>query len=272
MRAPVHRSPIKQASLVLIALLSFVTCVCAQKPFVTDDADVTPKRHFHFQFSNHFDELQRSAFPSLKQNTADFELDYGLFDGVEIGVETPLITIINDRVQEVRSVTGNGDTNLSLKYYFLTEKEKSRRPALAISFNLEVPTGSVKRQLGSGLADFYLNGIVQKSLTSNTKLRLNGGILFSGNETTGVEGIKARGTVFTGGASLVKQFTKRLDLGAEITGALTKSFQLGKGALQGQIGGNYAIRQNMTFDFGIVSGKYVGSPRVGLQLGVQIDW
>jgi hypothetical protein len=60
--------------------------VSARQPFYTDDADVTPRRSFHFETSNEFDWLQRSAFPNLRQNTSDFELDYGLFDDVEIGI------------------------------------------------------------------------------------------------------------------------------------------------------------------------------------------
>ena len=138
--------------------------------------------------------------------------------------------------------------------------------------NFELPTGDTKRQLGSGLADFYLNGIMQKSVSKKTKLRLNGGILFSGNETTGVIGIKSRGTVFTAGGSLVRQFTPKLQLGMELTGAMTKQFELGKGHLQTLLGGNYQFKSNATFDFGIVAGKYVASPRVGVQLGVSIDF
>ena len=60
---------------------------------------------------------------------------------------------------------GLGDLNVSLKYNFLREREIRARPALAIAFNLELPTGDKDRQLGSGLADFYINGILQKSLT-----------------------------------------------------------------------------------------------------------
>jgi hypothetical protein len=78
---------------------------------------------------------------------------------------------------------------------------------LAITLNFELPTGDHSRQLGSGLADSYLNGILQKALTEKTTIRLNGGILFSGNQTTGAIGIEARGTVFTGGGSLVRTFT-----------------------------------------------------------------
>ena len=267
------RGPVFQFSLLCIVFLLFPTTHAeAQKPFITDDADVTPHRHFHFQFSNEFDVLARSAFPNLKQNTADSELDYGLFEKVEIGIEAPFLTIVNDRGGLQRRVSGIGDTNVSLKYNFLLEKDHSRLPAMAITFNVELPTGDVSRQLGSGLADFYLNGVLQKSLTAKTKLRLNGGILFSGNETTGVVGIKARGTVFTGGISVVRQFTKSLDLGIELVGAETKSFALGKGQLQTQVGGNFAFHKNATLDFGIVAGKYVASPRIGVQLGVSVDW
>ncbi|MDQ1728807.1 MAG: hypothetical protein QOD33_932 [Pyrinomonadaceae bacterium] len=256
----------------LALLLLIAAPVVAQQPFVTDDADTTPKRHFHFEFSNEYDFLQPASFPSRRQNTADFELDYGLFDRVEVGVELPLLTIYNAPGTGPLRFSGIGDTNVSLKYNFLRERENSRLPAMALSFNVELPTGDAGRQLGSGLADFYLNGILQKSLPGHTTLRLNSGILFSGNETTGVVGIKARGTVFTGGGSLVKQFSPRLQLGAELVGAMQSNFQLGKGQLQVLAGGNYQVRPGMSFDFGVVGGKYAASPRVGVQLGISIDW
>ena len=259
-------------SLMLLSLVAGLTRANAQQPFVTDDADTTPKGHFHFEFSNELDWLQRSSRPARMQNTADFELDYGLLDRVEIGIETPLLTIFNTRETTLQTALGLGDANVSFKYNFLREHEKSSRPALAIACNLEIPTGDTKRQLGSGLADFYMNGIVQKSVRKHTKLRLNGGILFSGNETTGVVGIKTRGTVFTGGGSIVKQFSPKLQLGVELTGALQRNFQLGKGQLQTLIGGNYQIKPNISFDFGIVAGKYTASPRAGVQLGVSIDF
>jgi hypothetical protein len=170
------------------------------------------------------------------------------------------------------NATGIGDMNLSLKYNFLQEREGSRRPAMAIAFNLEMPTGNTSRQLGSGLADFYLNGILQKSVTSKTKLRLNGGLLFSGNQTTGVIGIKSRGLVMTGGGSLVKQFTSKLNFGAEVTGAVTGNLDLSKGQLQVLVGGNYVINSKMTFDFGFVTGRYAASPRLGVQIGLSVDF
>src|SRR6266576_4642883 len=112
--------------LVTSTLLFFISSIAqAQQPFYTDDADVTPRGHFHFEFSNEIDLLQRSSFPNLKQNTADFELDYGLFDHVELGIESPLLTIFNAAGTNPRTPSGIGDTNLSLKYNFLREHEGS---------------------------------------------------------------------------------------------------------------------------------------------------
>lgn len=256
----------------LVALSLSVSRALAQQPFYTDDADVTGKGKLHFQLSNEYDLLQRISYPAKTQNTAVLELDYGLFKGVEAGIDAPLLTIHNSRTVQPVTAAGIGDVNFHLKYNFYEEREGSRLPAMALSLSVELPTGDTSKQLGSGFTDYFLNGILQKSLTGRTKLRLNGGILFAGNTTTGVIGIKTRGRVLTAGSSLVKQLTKRLDLGAEVTGAVTSNFQLNKGQLQGLVGGNYALRKNLTFDFGIIGGRFAASPRAGVQLGVSVDF
>ena len=71
---------------------------------------------------------------------------------------------------------------------------------------------------------------------------------------------------------MVKQLTPKFDLGFEVVGALTKNLELSKGQLQALLGGNYQFKKNVSFDFGIVFGKYDASPRAGLQLGISIDW
>lgn len=261
------------AACALAALLCLSSAKAqAQQPFYTDDADVTAKGKLHFQFGNEYDLLQRASYPAKTQNTAVFELDYGLFQGVEIGVDGPLLAIHSAPFVTPPTAVGIGDVNFHLKYNFYKEREDSKLPAMALNMNVELPTGDTSKQLGSGFTDYYLNGILQKSLTAKTKLRLNGGILFAGNTTTGVIGIRTRGRVFTAGGSLVKQFTKKLDFGAEITGAVTTNFQLSKGQLQTLVGGNYALRKNLTFDFGLVAGRFSASPRLGAQLGISLDF
>ena len=101
---------------------------------------------------------------------------------------------------------------------------------------------------------------------------LNAGATFAGNTLTGVVGIKTRGTIFTGGASVVRQLTPKLDLGIEVTGGFTANLQLGRGQLSEQVGGNYEIRKNLTIDFGAIAGQAVGSPHWGYQLGFSKDF
>ncbi len=259
---------------VLVALLLgyLSVTVRAQQPFVTDDTDVTARGKFHFEFSNSFDLLQHYAFPNLRQNTASFELAYGLVERVEISIEAPLISIFNAEDTNPRRVRGVGDANFAVKYNFLREREGSRMPALTVSGNIEIPTGDVKRQLGSGIADYSVNCIAQKSLTERTVARLNGGIIFSGNTVSGALGIRTRGTVLTGGASLVRQFNARLHLGAEVTGARTGKPDLGVDQFQFQVGGNYTLRDNLSLDFGVVTGISTASPRVGVQFGFSFDF
>jgi len=247
--------------------------VFAQLPFYTDDADTTPKGKFHLEIYNEHDILQRSSYPTKRQNTTVFTLDYGITDKLEFGVNAPLITLSNSSIAIPRNLTGVGDTQFGLKYNFLAEREGSKLPALTVVFYVEAPTGDTQKQLGSGLTDYYLYGIVQKSLTKRTKGRLNGGIVFSGNNSTGLIGIETeRGQVYTGNASLVRDFTDRLKLGVEVFGAVPSSFSLNRGQLTAQFGGDYALTGKLTLSFGVLGGRYSASPRAGVHLGFAYDF
>jgi hypothetical protein len=257
---------------IIVIVLSAITAD-AQLPFYTDDADTTPKHKFHFEFSNELDWLQRSSFPGTKQNTTVFTLNYGLTDRIELGVNAPFIKIFNDRTSVLGNVTGIGDTQFAVKVRVLHEREGSKLPAATVVFIAEAPTGSTRKQLGSGLSDYSLYGVLQKSFTKRTTGRLNGGILFAGNESTGLIGIgDTRGQVFTANGSLTRTFTPRLRLGAELFGAVTNNFNLSRGQLMGQIGGGYAVTEKFEFTFGVLGGRFPASPRAGFLVGFAYDF
>ena len=214
----------------LITLLFSASHVHGQIPFYTDDADTTEKGKFHFEFFNEHDWLQRSSLPGLRQNTSNFTLNYGVTDRVELGINTPVLRIVNSRESSIGSPTGLGDTQLGVKVRVLNEREGSRLPAMSVVFYVELPTGSTRKQTGSGLVDYWLYGVLQKSFTKRIIGRLNGGILFAGNNSTGLIGIEgSRGQVFTGNGSLVRDFTPKLKLGAELFGGVTNNFNLSRG-------------------------------------------
>jgi hypothetical protein len=260
----------------LLALVLVLFCrshIFAQLPFYTDDADTTPKGKFHLEIYDEHDVLQKSGYPAKRQNTVVLTIDYGITDHLEFGVNAPIITLSSSQVVTPRNISGIGDTQFGVKYNFLTEQDGSKRPALSAVFYVEAPTGDSNRQLGSGLTDYWLYGILQKSLTNKTKGRLNGGILFSGNNSTGLIGIKTqRGHLYTGDGSIVREFSDRLTLGAELFGAVTSNFALDRGQLTAQIGGDYSLSKKLTLSFGVLGGRFSASPRIGAHLGFAYDF
>jgi hypothetical protein len=151
--------------------------------------------------------------------------------------------------------------------------KESSVPALAASFYVEMPTGDASQQLGSGLTDYWLNLIAQKSLSAKTRINANLAYLFAGNSSTGVLGIQTtRGHVSTGGLSILHDFTGRLTLGGEVYGGHSTNAGLGRSQLQTLIGGQYQVRPGLSVAFGILGGKYIASPRIGGQIGLSVDF
>ena len=127
--------------------------------------------------------------------------------------------------------------------------------------------------VGSGKADYWLNGILQKKLSPRWTARLNSGLLFSGNTLTGAIGISVnQGRVFTGSSSLICRVNRRWLLGGEIAGAFTQQVSLGKAQLQSLFGGKYYFNKILALDFSVTGGKFEGSPRVGGAFGFSLDF
>jgi hypothetical protein len=258
-------------SALLLYGLSATTRLPAQLPFYTDDPSVTDRGKWHFEFFNEHDFLQHDQYPDLRQNTANYKLNYGLPYRLELDVDAPYLSIF--RTAGVQTSNGIGDTNLGVKWNFLRPSTTSRSPALAASLYIEFPTGNSRQHLGSGLTDYWLNFIVQQPLSDKTRITANVGFLFAGNTSTGVLGIQTtRGHVYPGGLSLSHDFSPRLTLGGEIYGGFADNKGLGRSQLQALVGGQYAIRNGFAFDFGLLGGKYAASPRIGAQVGFSVDF
>jgi hypothetical protein len=251
---------------ILVAL--FLACAgiaSAQQPFVTDDAEVTARGQWHFEYANELAVLQKSDYPNLRQDTNNFVIQYGLFERVEVNLDFPLISISNAR--GTPSVFGLGDVDFAVKWNLAREAPDAVWPAFTVTAAAEFPTGSEKKQLGSGLADYVLNTILQKTF-SGTALHANAGIQFAGNTRTGIVGIRTPGRILIGGLSASRDFSERLKLGLDLNGAEVHDGGVVEKQLQLTAGGNYALsHHNGSFDFGAYAGWYSG-PRFGLIFGV----
>ena len=255
--------------------LSCLVCATAplrgQMPFYTDNADVTDNKTLHIEIFNEFDGLQSAQYPDLRQNTFNYKINYGLPHGLELDFDAPYLSIY--RAPGQQSSDGPGDTDMGIKWNFRTSTRPRSVPALSASLYIEFPTGDSKQELGSGLTDYALNSIAQEPLSDKTRVNADFGFLFAGNTSTGVLGTQnTRGHVYTGGLSLVHDFNARLSLGAEAFGADADTKSLGKDELQGLAGGWYQLNSRMAVTFAVLGGSHIASPRIGGQVGFEIDF
>jgi hypothetical protein len=260
-----------QLTILLCCALWSTGTVMAQMPFYTDNADVTDEGTLHFEFFNEFDGLQSAQYPDLRQNTFNYKVNYGLPHRLELDLDAPYLSIY--RAPTAQTSNGPGDTDMGIKWNFRKSAHPLSAPDLSASLYIEFPTGDSSQELGSGLTDYWLNSIAQEPLSEKTRLNANFGFLFAGNTSTGVIGTRnTRGHVYTGGLSLSHDINSRLTLGAEAYGAIADNKSLGKDQLQGLAGGWYQINSRMAFTFALLGGSHIASPRVGGQVGFEIDF
>lgn len=243
----------------------------AQMPFYTDNADVTDRGTLHFEFYNELDALQSAQYPDLRQNTANFKVNYGLPKNLELDFDIPWLFI--SRASGTQDSSGNGDADMGIKWNFYKAPHPRGIPSLSASLYIEFPTGDERQSLGSGLTDYALNSIAQEAISDKTRVNGNFGFLFAGNTSTGVLGIQTtRGHVYTGGLSLTHDFNPRLTLGGELYGAFDDNNGLGKDQFQALLGGAWALNSRTSFTFAILGGAHIASPRIGCQFGYEVDF
>ena len=261
--------PLRLCSLTVLAFLA--APLSAQMPFYTDNADVTDQGTLHMEIYNELDALQSAQYPDLRQNTANFKVNYGLPQSLELDFDIPYLFI--SRASGSQASSGNGDADMGIKWNFHKASHPRAVPAFSASFYVEFPTGDESQGLGSGLNDYWLNSIVQEPFSDKTRLDFNFGYLFAGNTSTGVLGIQTtRGHVYTGGLSLQHDYTQRLTLGAELFGGVADKNGLGKNQLQALAGGAWALNSRMSFTFAALGGAHIASPKIGCQFGYEIDF
>jgi hypothetical protein len=255
-----------------MALVSLIAApLSAQMPFYTDNADVTNQGTLHFEIYNELDDLQSALYPDLRQNTTNFKVNYGLPRNLELDFDIPYLAI--QRAIPSHNSSGNGDSDMGIKWNFFKAPHPRRTPSLSASLYIEFPTGDERQSLGSGLTDYALNSIAQEAISDKTRVNANFGFLFAGNTSTGVLGIQTtRGHVFTAGLSIQHDFTSRLTLGGETYGAIDNNNGLGKDQFQALLGGAWALNNRTSVTFAVLGGAHIASPKIGCQFGYEIDF
>ena len=124
-------SPLSRIILVVLCAVWNAASLSAQMPFYTDNADVTDDGTLHFEFFNEFDALQSAQYPDIRQNTANYKLNYGLPHGLELDIDAPYLSIY--RAPASQTSNGPGDTDLGIKWNFRKASHPLSFPAFSAS-------------------------------------------------------------------------------------------------------------------------------------------
>ncbi len=135
-------------------VMSLAGAARAGPPFITDDPEPVDLGHWEvYGFS---------AGTRVEGNTSGVvgtEINYGAAPNLQLHIIVPLA--YND-TQGGATQVGLGDTELGVKYRFITPGEKDWFPQVAVFPLVEVPTGDADRGLGAGKTRVYLPVWLQK--------------------------------------------------------------------------------------------------------------
>jgi hypothetical protein len=155
-------------------LLGMFTPRCfAPPPLVTGDVPTAGKGMFEWYFGGRYQESESGSPSRLLPFT---ELVYGITDRQEVTFEIAGLSKDHEY--------GFNDAVIGTKYVFL--KESERRPGIAGSFELKLPTGNEERGLGSGEFDYDLRLRAQKTWNWFTAIANAGHTFITDPEFRGV--------------------------------------------------------------------------------------
>jgi len=142
--------------LALICLIvSFISVFAfAGPPFLTDDPEPVPYRHFEFYTFSILDHMAGGTAVEIPA----FEFNIGAAPNLQLHIIAPMALFA---ANPGPLTFGVGDVELGAKYRFI--QEKGQRPQVGIFPLLELPTGDSRRNLGNGQTWAQLPLWVQKS-------------------------------------------------------------------------------------------------------------
>jgi hypothetical protein len=217
-------------ALVVLIFLGTATRVPAPPPLVTGDVPTADKRMFEWYLGARYQESETGNPSRLLPFS---ELVYGISDRQELTFEIAGLSQDHEY--------GVSDAVVGTKYVFL--KETERRPGIAGSFELKLPTGDKDRGLGSGEFDYDLRLRAQKTWNWFTLIG-NVGYTFVTEPTIG--GVQEeRDNVWLVSAAQEYELTKKFRLLSEIYW-VSREAPGGPNTLAGQVGFKYYLRDNLS--------------------------
>jgi hypothetical protein len=156
---------------VMAAALLRGTNAWAGPPFLTDDPEPVPFKHWEFYLASQWDVARHEATGTAPH----IEVNYGVLPNLQLHTIVPAALAWSDG----RGVEyGPGDIELGTKLRFV--EEGAWRPQIGVFPLLTVPTGSKARGLGAGAVEAFLPLWIQKSVGAWTTYG-GGGVRLAGD-------------------------------------------------------------------------------------------
>lgn len=249
----------KASLLLIVALLAFAPRCFAPPPLVTGDVPTADRETFEWYVGARYQESESGDPARLLPFT---ELVYGLSDRQELTFEIAGLSADHEY--------GPSDSVVGTKYVFL--KETERRPGIAGSFELKLPTGDEARGLGSGEFDYALRLRAQKTWHWFTTIGNVGYTFVTDPEYGGVTTSTENVWLLTFGQEY--QVAKRTKLLSEIY-FVSREAPGDPNRLAANIGFKHKLRDNLTVHAAV--GKSVresnrGGPDVRIYVGVKWEF
>ncbi len=131
--------------------------VLAAPPYRTDDPEPTDYQHFELYAHSTGVDVSGDA----NGFAPGVEIDYGVMPNTQLSIIAPLAF---DRAAGEPSHWGYGDTEIGLKYRLIEQDANGWRPTIAIFPTVDIPTGNVRRGLGTGGARIFQPVWFQKDI------------------------------------------------------------------------------------------------------------
>ncbi|MGF6851477.1 hypothetical protein OKW29_000363 [Paraburkholderia sp. CI3] len=224
------RRPMRAAhAFVVVCATAAATPVFAGPPFVTDDPEPVEYRHFEFipaLEGQHRHGEQSGALPSA-------ELNYGLLPDLQVGVKAAMAF---DHQAGDGLHYGFGDTELGIKYRFMSEDEAGWRPQASFAPSVTLASGDARRGLGDGHKRFVLPLWLEKSFGEWTTYGGGGYVLHKHG---------ADKNFWIAGWALLRKVSDKLQVGGELfyNGAVSTTEPSSVGM---NIGAVYDVAKNMS--------------------------
>jgi len=155
----INKHPLGAVTLEAVLSLWIAGTAFGGPPFVTDDPEPVDYQNWEFYVAS----MQSKLGGDWSGTAPHFEVNYGAVPDLQLHLIAPLAY---DSPPEGAAHYGMGDLELGAKYRFV--QETNGWPQVGIFPLLEVPTGSLRDNLGNGHSQAFLPLWVQKSWGSWT--------------------------------------------------------------------------------------------------------